>query len=63
MAATSHGSVHTCSNKHMHEVMCVLCPIKLEDKALRINVRGRTSFPVEDELKKLPIIVISKIKC
>ena len=35
MAATSHGSVR------------VLCAVKLEDKASRINVRDRTSSSIE----------------
>ena len=56
MAATSHGSVHG-------SIMCVLCAVKLEDKASRINVRDRNSFSMEDELKNLPITVISKKKC
>ena len=42
MAATSHGSVH--GSMHMYEDVCVLCAVKLEDKASRINVRDRTSF-------------------
>lgn len=33
----------------------VLCALKLDDKASRINVRGRSSFPIETELRKLPL--------
>ena len=55
MAATSHGSVH--GGMHIHEVVCVLCAVKLEDKGSRVNVRGRTSFPIENELRKLPMNV------
>ena len=53
MAATSHGLV--AEKMHMYEVFCVLCAVKLDDKASRINVRGRSSFPIEVELRKLPI--------
>ena len=28
----------------IHNVVCVLCAVKLEDKASRIYVRDRTSF-------------------
>ena len=45
MAATSHGSVH--GSMHMYEDVCVLCAVKPEDKASRINVRDRTSFSIE----------------
>ena len=45
MAATSHGSMH--ASMHIYEDVCV----KLEDKVSRINVRDRTSFSIEDELK------------
>ena len=45
MAATSHGSVH--GSKHMYEDVCVLCAVKLEDKASRINVCDCTSFSIE----------------
>ena len=55
MAATSHGSVH--GGMHIHEVVCVLCAVNLEDKGSRVNVRGRTSFPIENELRKLPMNV------
>ena len=53
MAATSHGLV--AGKMHMYEVFCVLCAVKLDDKASRINVRGRSSFPIEVELRKLPL--------
>ena len=45
MTATSHGSVH--GSMHMYEDVCVLCAVKIEDKASRINVRYRTSFSIE----------------
>ena len=45
MEATSHGSVH--GSMHMYEDVCVLCAVKPEDKALRINVGDRTSFSIE----------------
>ena len=45
MAAMSHGSVH--GSMHMYEDVCVLCAIKPEDKASRINVRDCTSFSIE----------------
>lgn len=51
MAATSHGNVT--GQMHMYEVFCVLCAVKLDDKASRINVRGRSSFTIETELKKV----------
>ena len=57
MAATSHESAH--GNMHMYEDVCVLCAVKLEDKASRINIRYRTS----DRFQNLPINVISKLKC
>ena len=53
MAATSHESVH--GSMHMYEDVCVLCAVKLEDKASRINIRDRTS----DGFQNLPINVIS----
>ena len=53
MAATSHGIA--VGKMHMYEVFCVLCAVKLDDKASRINVRGRSSFPIETELRKLPL--------
>ena len=53
MAATSHGIA--VRKMHMYEVFCVLCAVKLDDKASRINVRGRSSFPIETELRKLPL--------
>ena len=46
MAATSHGKMH------MYELFCVLCAAKLDDKASRINVRGRSSFPVWNWVKE-----------
>ena len=45
MAATSQRSVH--GSMHMYEDLCVLCAVKLEDKASRINLRDRTSFSIE----------------
>ena len=39
------------------QVFCALCAAKLEDSS-RINVRGRSSFPVEYEIRKLPIGII-----
>ena len=53
MAATSHENV--VGKMHMYEVFCVLCAANLDDKASRINVRGRSSFPIETELRKLPL--------
>ena len=53
MAAASHGIV--VGKMHMYEVVCVLSTVKLEDKASRINVRDRSPFPVETELRKLPL--------
>ena len=53
MAAGSHGIV--VGKMHMYEVVCCLCAVKLEDKASRINVQGRSSFPIEAELRKLPL--------
>ena len=53
MAATSHGVV--AGMMHMYEVSCCLCAVKLDDKASRINVRGRSSCPIETELTKLPL--------
>ena len=53
MAATSHGVV--AGMMHMYEVSCALCAVELDDKAPRINVRGRSSFPIESELRKLPV--------
>ena len=44
----------------MCEVVCVLCAVKLEDKASRMYVRDHTSFSTEDELKNVPINVIGK---
>ena len=45
MTATSHGSVH--GSTHLYEDVCVLCAVKIEDKASRISVRDRTSFSIE----------------
>lgn len=53
MAATSHENLTGQTN--MYEVFCVLCAVKLDDKASRINVRGRSSFPIETELRNLPL--------
>ena len=53
MVATSHENV--VGKMHMYEVFCVLCAAKLDVKASRINVRGRSSFPIETELRKLPL--------
>lgn len=53
MAAKSLGVV--AGMMHMYEVSCVLCAVKLDDKASRINVRGRSYFPIESELRKLPV--------
>ena len=55
MAATSHGSVH--GSMHMYEGVCVLCAVKPEDEASRINV---SHFIFH---RNLPINVMSKIKC
>ena len=55
MVAVSHGTVN--STMHMCEVLCVLCAVKLEDKVSRINVPGRSTFPIEAELRKLQLNV------
>ena len=39
----------------MYEVVCVLCAVKLEEKASRMYVQDRTSFSTKDELKNVPI--------
>ena len=52
MAATSYGLV--VNVMHMHEVVCVLCAVKLDDKASRVNV----NFPIEVELRKLPLKLV-----
>ena len=39
----------------MYEGVWVLCAVKLDDKASAVNLRGRTSFPIELELTKLPL--------
>ena len=44
----------------MYEVVCILCAVKLEDKASRMYVWDRTSFSTEDELKNVLINVIGK---
>ena len=48
MAATGHGAVN--GRMHMYEVLCVLCFVKFNDKVSRVNVRGRSSFPIDAEL-------------
>ena len=53
MAATSHGVM--AGKMHMYEVSCVLCAVKLDNKACGINVRGCFSFPIETELRKLSL--------
>jgi hypothetical protein len=40
---------------HMDEVLCFLCLTNLSSSKSRINVRGRSSFPIEQEIRKLPI--------
>jgi hypothetical protein len=42
-------------NIHMDEVLCFLCLTNLSSSKSRINVRGRSSFPIEQEIRKLPI--------
>ena len=39
----------------MDEVLCFLCLTNLSSSKSRINVRGRSSFPIEQEIRKLPI--------
>ncbi len=39
----------------MDTVQCFLCSDDLCSSTSRINVRGRSSFPIEEEIKKLPI--------
>ena len=46
MAATSHHG-EACMAACICMRMCVLCAVKPEDKASRINVRDRTSFSIE----------------
>ena len=41
--------------------MCVSQAVKFEDEASRMYERDRTSFSTEDELKNVPINVISKL--
>ena len=45
MAAMSHGSMH--GSVHMCEDVCVLCAVKVEDKASRKNVPDHTSFSIK----------------
>ena len=52
MAANTPGTL-----LNMYEVCCVLCAAKLKESTSRINVRGRSEFPIEEELRKLPIAV------
>ena len=40
-----------------YEAVCVLCASKLIDKNSRINVRGCLSFPIEEEIKNLPLFI------
>lgn len=42
---TSHGLI--VDSIHMSEVVCVLCAVKVNDKASTVDLRGQTSFPVE----------------
>lgn len=37
---------------NVYEVCCVLCAAKLEESTSRINVRGCSEFPIEEELNK-----------
>jgi len=53
MAATSHENM--VGKMYMYEVFSVLCATKLDNKASRINVRDHSSFPIETELRKLPL--------
>ena len=53
MAANTPGTL-----LNMYEVCCVLCAAKLKESTSRINVRGRSEFPIEEELRKLPIAVL-----
>ena len=39
---------------YMYEGVWDLCAVKLDDKASGVNLRVRTSFPIELELTKLP---------
>ena len=49
MASMSHGTVL------LQQVFCALCAVKLEQTTSRVNVLGRSSFPVEAEIRKLPL--------
>lgn len=40
----SHGAMN--SSMHMYEMFCVLCAVKLDEKASRINVRDHSTFQV-----------------
>ena len=40
---------------HIYEVVWFLCAVKLDDKASGVNLRGRTSFRIEVELRKLTL--------
>ena len=40
---------------YMYEAVWVLCAVKLDDKTSGVNLRGRTSLPIELELTKLPL--------
>lgn len=52
MAAMSHGSVV------MQQVFCALCAAQLNQSTSRINVLGRSLFPVENEVRKLQLNVL-----
>ena len=52
MAANTPGTL-----LNMYEVCCVLCVAKPKESTSRINVRGRSEFPIEEELRKLAIAV------
>lgn len=45
LRVTSHGLI--VDSMHMSEVVCVLCAVKVNDKASTVDLRGQTSFPVE----------------
>ena len=47
---------------NMYGVVCVLCAVKFEESASRINVRGRCVFPVETEMMKLPVVICQIVK-
>ena len=52
MAANTPGTA-----LNMYEVCCVLCAAKLKESTSRINVRGGSEFPIEEQLRKLLIAV------